>query len=325
MNTLALGGRAMPEVKYTLVTGGAGFLGSHLCKRLVNDGDNVLCVDNLYTGNLKNLKSLDGKNNFTFLNKNIFEYEKPELPIKRIFNLACPASPVNYQKDPLFTLRTCFEGSLNLLNIAKDYEIPIFQASTSEIYGDPLEHPQRISYWGNVNPIGIRSCYDEGKRVAETLFFDFHRTYNVDIKVARIFNTYGPYMDIDDGRVVSNFIVQALKNLPITIYGNGKQTRSFCYVDDLIDAFLLMMEDQSKPKQLYNVGNPKEFTVKDLAKKIIKLTNSKSELINLELPADDPVKRKPDITEIRSDLGWEPKISLDEGLMKSIQYFQKLL
>ena len=232
---------------------------------------------------------------------------------------------MHYQKDPIFTLRTCFEGSLNLLNIAKDYEIPIFQASTSEIYGDPLEHPQRLSYWGNVNPIGIRSCYDEGKRVAETFFFDFHRNFNIDIKVARIFNTYGPYMDINDGRVVSNFIVQALKNLPITIYGDGNQTRSFCFVSDLIDAFLLMMEDQTRPRQLYNVGNPVEFTVKDLAKKIIKLTNSKSEIINLELPADDPVKRKPDITEIRSDLGWEPQIDLEAGLLKSIKYFQKLL
>jgi len=315
----------MSEVRYTLVAGGAGFLGSHLCKRLVDEGDSVLCVDNLYTGSLKNLKNLEGIDNFIFLKENIIEHIRSELPIKRIFNLACPASPANYQKDPIFTLRTCFEGSLNLLNIAKDLKIPIFQASTSEIYGDPLEHPQRISYWGNVNPIGIRSCYDEGKRVAETLFFDFHRTFNVDIKVARIFNTYGPYMDINDGRVVSNFIVQALNNLPITVYGDGNQTRSFCYVDDLIDAFLLMMEDQGKPKQLYNVGNPEEFTVKELAKKIIKLTNSKSEIINLELPADDPVKRKPDITEIRSDLGWEPKIGLEEGLGKSIKYFQKLL
>ena len=315
----------MPKDKYTLVTGGAGFLGSHLCRRLVNEGDNVLCIDNLYTGSLKNIRDLEGKNNFIFINENISEYKSSELSIKRIFNLACPASPINYQKDALFTLRTCFEGSLNLLNIAKDYEIPIFQASTSEIYGDPLEHPQKISYWGNVNPIGIRSCYDEGKRVAETLFFDFHRTFDVDIKVARIFNTYGPYMDINDGRVVSNFIVQALKNLPLTIYGDGTQTRSFCYVNDLIDAFVLMMDDQSQPSQLYNVGNPDEFTVKDLAKKIIKLTNSKSEIINLELPADDPIKRKPDITEIKADLGWEPKIGLEEGLSKSIEYFRNLL
>ena len=315
----------MPKDKYTLVTGGAGFLGSHLCRRLVNEGDNVLCIDNLYTGSLKNIRDLEGKNNFIFINENITEYKSSELSIKRIFNLACPASPINYQKDPLFTLRTCFEGSLNLLNIAKDCEIPIFQASTSEIYGDPLEHPQKISYWGNVNPIGIRSCYDEGKRVAETLFFDFHRTFDVDIKVARIFNTYGPYMDINDGRVVSNFIIQALKNLPLTIYGDGSQTRSFCYVNDLIDAFVLMMDDQSQPSQLYNVGNPDEFTVKDLAKKIIKLTNSKSEIINLELPADDPIKRKPDITEIKADLGWEPKIGLEEGLSKSIKYFRNLI
>ena len=311
--------------KYTLVTGGAGFLGSHLCKRLVHSGENVLCLDNLYTGSLKNLKSLEGRNNFIFLKENIIDYKKPDLPIKRIFNLACPASPANYQKDPIFTLSTCFEGSLNLLNIAKENEIPIFQASTSEIYGDPLEHPQKISYWGNVNPIGIRSCYDEGKRVAETLFFDFHRTFSVNIKVARIFNTYGPYMDIDDGRVVSNFIVQALKNLPITIYGDGNQTRSFCYVSDLIDAFLLMMEDSIDPGKLYNVGNPEEFSVRDLAKKIIQLTNSKSEIINLELPADDPVKRKPDINEIKSDLGWEPKIGLEDGLLKSIKYFKKIL
>tara|TARA_B100000963_G_scaffold361806_1_gene399799 strand:+ start:2332 stop:3279 length:948 start_codon:yes stop_codon:yes gene_type:complete len=315
----------MSEIKYTLVTGGAGFLGSHLCKRLVDKGDFVLCIDNLYTGSLKNLKSLEKKNNFKFINENIVEYKRSELPIKRIFNLACPASPTNYQKDPIFTLRTCFEGSLNLLNIAKDFEIPIFQASTSEIYGDPLEHPQSISYWGNVNPIGIRSCYDEGKRVAETLFFDFHRNFNIDIKVARIFNTYGPFMDINDGRVVSNFIVQALKNLPITIYGDGNQTRSFCHVNDLIDAFLLIMDDQRNSSQLYNVGNPDEFTVKDLAKKIIKLTNSKSEIIHLELPADDPIKRKPDITQIKSDLGWEPKIGLEEGLSNSIKYFQKLL
>ncbi len=315
----------MSEAEYTLVAGGAGFLGSHLCKRLVDEGDNVLCIDNLCTGSLKNLKKLEGANNFIFLKENIIEGTRSKLPIKRIFNLACPASPVNYQKDPIFTLRTCFEGTLNLLNIAKDYEIPIFQASTSEIYGDPLEHPQKISYWGNVNPIGIRSCYDEGKRVAETLFFDFHRKFNVDIKVARIFNTYGPYMDVNDGRVVSNFIIQALKNLPITIYGDGNQTRSFCYVSDLIDAFLLMMEDQTKSRQLYNVGNPDEYTVKDLAQKVIKLTNSKSEIINLELPADDPIKRKPDITEIRSDLGWKPEIKLEEGLLRSIKYFQKLL
>ncbi len=315
----------MPKDKYTLVTGGAGFLGSHLCRRLVDEGDHVICIDNLYTGSLKNIRDLEGKNNFIFINENISEYKSSELSIKRIFNLACPASPINYQKDPLFTLKTCFEGSLNLLNIAKDYEIPIFQASTSEIYGDPLEHPQKISYWGNVNPIGIRSCYDEGKRVAETLFFDFHRTFDTDIKVARIFNTYGPYMDVNDGRVVSNFIVQALKNLPLTIYGDGTQTRSFCYVSDLIDAFVLMMNDQSQPSQLYNVGNPDEFTVKDLAKKIIKLTNSKSEIINLELPADDPIKRKPDITEIKADLGWEPKIGLEEGLSKSIKYFRNLI
>ena len=315
----------MSKAEYTLVAGGAGFLGSHLCKRLVDEGDKVLCIDNLYTGSLKNLKKLEGTNNFIFLKENIIEVTRSKLPIKKIFNLACAASPVNYQKDPIFTLRTCFEGSLNLLNIAKNYGIPIFQASTSEIYGDPLEHPQKISYWGNVNPIGIRSCYDEGKRVAETLFFDFHRKFNLEIKVARIFNTYGPYMDINDGRVVSNFIIQALQNLPLTIYGDGNQTRSFCYVSDLIDAFLLMMEDQTKSRQLYNVGNPDEFTINDLAKKIIKLTDSKSEIINLDLPADDPIKRKPDIAEIKSDLGWEPKIGLEEGLLQSIKYFQKLL
>ena len=315
----------MSDKSYTVVAGGAGFLGSLLCKRLVYRGDYVLCVDNLYTGKKSTVSDLNDLENFEFLEKDITEPLKIDLPIQNIFNLACPASPFHYQKDPIYTLRVCFEGSLNLLNLAKDNHVSIFHASTSEIYGDPLVHPQTISYWGNVNPIGIRSCYDEGKRVAETLFFDFYRTLGIDIKVARIFNTYVPYMNVDDGRVVSNFITQALQEKPITIYGDGSQTRSFCYVDDLITVFILMMDSKPGLTGPYNTGNPSELTIKALAEKIIKLTGSKSDIIYLPFPRDDPVQRKPDISSTIEDLGWKPKIELDEGLKKSIEYFETII
>jgi len=315
----------MSKTKYSLVAGGAGFLEAHLCKKLINKGEAVLCIDNLYTGNIKNLSNLKEEKDFIFLKANINDSIEIDLPIKQIFNLACPASPRHYQKDPIFTLRTCFNGSLNLLNLAKDLNIPIFHASTSEIYGNPLEHPQKVSYWGNVNPIGVRSCYDEGKRVAETLFFDFHRSFKTDVRVARIFNTYGPYMDIEDGRVVSNFIVQALKGKPLTVYGDGSQTRSFCYVDDLVTGIILLMENRRKLNGPFNLGNPNEFSVKELAEEIIKLTNSNSEIHYSSLPEDDPTMRNPDISETISNLGWKPQIELKEGLKKTTKYFKTVL
>ena len=262
---------------------------------------------------------------FIFLNQDIVDEININLPINGIYNLACPASPVHYQKDPIYTLRVCFEGALNLLKLANNLSVPIFQASTSEIYGDPLQHPQKIDYWGNVNPIGIRSCYDEGKRVAETLFFDYQRVFDTDIRVGRIFNTYGPNMDIDDGRVVSNFIVQALEGKPITIYGDGGQSRSFCYVDDLIEAFILMMSNGKKLSGPYNLGNPKEFTVKDLAEKVIEMTDSSSEIVYLDLPSDDPTRRKPDILNTEKDLSWNPKVELEEGLELTIKYFRNII
>ena len=305
-----------------LVTGGAGFLGSHLCERLLNDGHEVICLDNYFTGRLANIAHLRDNKNFEVIRHDVTE--PILLEVDRIFNLACPASPVHYQHNPVKTIKTSVMGAINMLGMAKRVHARILQASTSEIYGDPVVHPQQEDYWGNVNPIGIRSCYDEGKRVAETLFMDYHRQNKVDIRIVRIFNTYGPRMLPNDGRVVSNFIVQALKGEPITIYGDGTQTRSFCYVDDLIEAFVKMMEQESIIGPV-NVGNPGEFTMLDLANEVLSLTGSASPIIYKELPGDDPKMRKPDISLAKSQLNWEPKIPLQEGLKKTIAYFENLL
>lgn len=304
-----------------LVTGGAGFLGSHLCDKLIAAGHDVLCVDNLFTGSKDNIRHLLDHPHFEFMRHDIMEPLFVE--VDQIYNLACPASPPHYQFDPIKTAKTCFLGALNMLGLAKRCKARILQASTSEVYGDPAVHPQPETYRGNVNPIGIRSCYDEGKRIAETLFFDYHRQHNVDIRVIRIFNTYGPRMNPDDGRVVSNFIMQALHNDDITIYGDGRQTRSFCYVDDLIDGMYRMMntEDFTGP---VNLGNPGEFTMLELAEKVIAKTNSKSRITFKSLPADDPTQRKPVITLAKEKLGWEPTIELDDGLEKTIAYFRGL-
>jgi UDP-glucuronate decarboxylase len=308
--------------KRILVTGGAGFLGSHLIDRLLAQGHEVVCADNLFTGNKRNIAHLHGHPGFEFLRHDVtFPLY---IEVDEIWNLACPASPVHYQHDPVQTTKTSVHGAINMLGLAKRVGARIFQASTSEVYGDPSVHPQREEYWGNVNPIGIRSCYDEGKRCAETLFFDYHRQHKVDIKVARIFNTYGPRMHPNDGRVVSNFIVQALKGEPITIYGDGQQTRSFCFVDDLVEGFLRFMQapDLTGP---VNLGNPNEFTIRELAEKVIELTGSRSQLVNRPLPQDDPTQRQPDITLARERLGWEPKVQLEEGLRRTVEYFDKLL
>lgn len=306
--------------KTILVTGGAGFLGSHLCDRLLQDGNSVICVDNLMTGDLKNVSHLINSADFEFIRHDV---STPlTLNVDQIYNLACPASPKHYQRDPIMTFRTNVLGAMNMLELARDTGAKILQASTSEVYGDPAVHPQVESYWGNVNPIGIRSCYDEGKRSAETLFFDYFRQHHVDIKVVRIFNTYGPRMSVDDGRVVSNFIVQSLRQDDITIYGNGMQTRSFCYVDDLITAMICMMGSDASVTGPVNIGNPFEFTVTDLAKQIIAITGSKSKLVYMPLPADDPKQRNPDITLAGSALNWIPSIHLHEGLLKTIKYFQ---
>ena len=305
-----------------LVTGGAGFLGSHLCERLLKDGHEVISLDNYFTGRLSNISHLRDNKSFEVIRHDVTE--PILLEVDRIFNLACPASPVHYQHDPVKTIKTSVMGAINMLGMAKRVHARILQASTSEVYGDPAVHPQKEEYWGNVNPIGIRSCYDEGKRVAETLFMDYHRQNNVDIRIVRIFNTYGPRMLPNDGRVVSNFIVQALKGEPITIYGDGSQTRSFCYVDDLIECFIRMM-NQEKIVGPVNAGNPSEFTMIELANEVLSLTGSKSPIVYKDLPGDDPKKRKPDITLARSVLDWEPKISLQEGLSKTIAYFDNLL
>ena len=304
-----------------LVTGGAGFLGSHLCDKLIEEGYDVLCVDNLFTGNKENIRHLLNHPHFEFMRHDITEPLFVE--VDQIYNLACPASPPHYQFDPIKTAKTCFLGALNILGLAKRCKARILQASTSEVYGDPAVHPQPETYRGNVNPIGIRSCYDEGKRIAETLFFDYHRQHNVDIRVIRIFNTYGPRMNPDDGRVVSNFIMQALHNEDITIYGDGRQTRSFCYVDDLIDGMYRMMntEDFTGP---VNLGNPGEFTMLELAEKVIAKTKSKSKITFKPLPSDDPTQRKPVITLAKEKLGWEPTVALDDGLEKTIAYFRSL-
>jgi UDP-glucuronate decarboxylase len=307
----------------TLVTGGAGFLGSHLCERLLAEGHDVICLDNFFTGSKDNVAHLLGNPHFELMRHDVTFPLYVE--VDQIYNLACPASPVHYQHDPVQTTKTSVHGAINMLGLAKRTKARIFQASTSEVYGDPEVHPQPESYWGRVNPIGIRSCYDEGKRCAETLFFDYHRQHNLDIKVARIFNTYGPRMHPNDGRVVSNFIVQALKGENITIYGDGQQTRSFCYVDDLIEGFLRLMGTAPGFTGPVNLGNPGEFTMLELAEKVLQIVGGHSKLVFQPLPADDPKQRKPDIALARSQLGWEPQVQLDEGLKKTVDYFAKLL
>jgi len=306
-----------------LVTGGAGFLGSHLCERLLADGHEVLCLDNYFTGSKQNVERLLGDARFELVRHDVTIPLYVE--VDQIFNLACPASPIHYQHDPVSTTKTSVHGAINMLGLAKRLKARILQASTSEVYGDPQVHPQREDYWGHVNPIGLRSCYDEGKRCAETLFFDYHRQVGLEIKVARIFNTYGPRMDPNDGRVVSNFIVQALTGQPITIYGDGEQTRSFCYVDDLIDGLVRLMNSPSDLVGPVNLGNPAEFTMIELADLVIKLTGSKSELRHEVLPSDDPVRRCPDIGLARERLAWEPSVPLAEGLGKTIAFFEELL
>ena len=305
-----------------LVTGGAGFLGSHLCERLLNDGHEVICLDNYFTGRMANVAHLRDNRNFELIRHDVTE--PILLEVDRIFNLACPASPIHYQFNPVKTIKTSVMGAINMLGLAKRVYARILQASTSEVYGDPAVHPQTEDYWGNVNPIGIRSCYDEGKRVAETLFMDYHRQNNVDIRIVRIFNTYGPRMLPNDGRVVSNFIVQALNGEDLTIYGDGSQTRSFCYVDDLIEGFVRMM-NQDKIIGPVNIGNPGEFTMLELAKEVLDLTGSKSKIVYKPLPGDDPKMRRPDISIAKEALGWEPTIPLRKGLEKTIVYFDNLL
>jgi UDP-glucuronate decarboxylase len=311
------------QAKRILVTGGAGFLGSHLCKALLEQGHDVICADNLFTGAKDNILALYDYRRFEFLRHDVTFPLFVE--VDEIYNLACPASPVHYQHDPVQTVKTSVQGAVNLLGLAKRVGAKIMQASTSEVYGDPKQHPQHESYWGHVNPIGMRSCYDEGKRCAETLFFDYHRQNKVRIKVARIFNTYGPHMHPNDGRVVSNFIVQALQNQPITIYGEGQQTRSFCYVSDLIRGFLSLMNSPDSFVGPVNLGNPGEFTIRQLAEEVIALTGSRSELVFKPLPSDDPVQRCPDITLAREALDWQPMVPLREGLQKTIAYFDNLL
>lgn len=306
-----------------LVTGGAGFLGSHLCERLIKDGADVLCLDNFFTGTKKNVAHLLGNPSFEFMRHDVTFPLYVE--VDQIYNLACPASPVHYQHDPVQTTKTSVHGAINMLGLAKRTKARIFQASTSEVYGDPEVHPQQESYWGRVNPIGPRSCYDEGKRCAETLFFDYHRQHNLDIKVVRIFNTYGPRMHPNDGRVVSNFIVQALKGEDITIYGDGQQTRSFCYVDDMIEGFVRMMNSEDGLTGPVNMGNPGEYTMLELAEQVLKAVGGKSKLAFHPLPTDDPKQRQPDISEAKAHLDWEPKVALADGLKETVAYFRDLL
>ncbi|MEI8087474.1 MAG: UDP-glucuronic acid decarboxylase family protein [Paludibacter sp.] len=306
-----------------MVTGGAGFLGSHLCDRLLKDGHDILCVDNFYTGSKVNISHLHSNLNFELLRHDVTFPLYVE--VDQIYNLACPASPIHYQRDPVQTTKTSVHGAINLLGLAKRLKARIFQASTSEVYGDPVIHPQPECYWGKVNPIGPRSCYDEGKRCAETLFFDYHRQHNLDIKVVRLFNTYGPRMHPNDGRVVSNFIVQAIRNVDITIYGSGEQTRSFCYVDDMIEGFVRMMGTEPGFTGPVNLGNPGEFTMLELAEKVLKLVGSKSKLVYLSLPVDDPKQRKPDISLAQEKLLWLPTVDLDDGLKETVCYFRTLL
>jgi UDP-glucuronate decarboxylase len=311
------------DSKRILVTGGAGFLGSHLCDRLIEQGHEVLCADNLFTGSRRNVAHLLGHPRFEFLRHDVTFPLFVE--VDQIYNLACPASPIHYQHDPVQTTKTSVHGAINMLGLAKRLKCRIFQASTSEVYGDPTVHPQTEEYWGNVNPIGFRSCYDEGKRCAETLFFDYHRQHKLQIKVVRIFNTYGPRMHPNDGRVVSNFIVQALKGEDITVYGDGEQTRSFCYVDDLIEGFLRMMATGPDVTGPINLGNPGEFTIRQLAEHVIRLTGSRSKIVQRPLPQDDPRQRRPDITRAGEVLGWKPTVPLEQGLERTIAYFDKLL
>ena len=306
-----------------LVTGGSGFIGSHLCEKLLKKGHDVICVDNFYTGQKTNIAHLLNDTRFEIIRHDItFPIY---LEVDQIYNLACPASPIHYQYDPVQTTKTNVHGAINILGMAKRLNARVFQASTSEIYGDPVQHPQKESYWGNVNPIGPRSCYDEGKRCAETLFFDYHRQHNVDIKVGRIFNTYGPNMRPDDGRVISNFIVQALKGKNITIYGDGKQTRSFCYIDDLIEGMIKFMDTKSGYTGPINLGNPKEYSILEIAKAIINIVGSSSSVIFTKLPQDNPRKRKPSIDLAKKNLDWIPKVSLEKGLIKTIEYFKKII
>lgn len=309
--------------KRVLVTGGAGFLGSHLIDRLIDQGDEVLCVDNLFTGAKANVAHLLGHPRFEFMRHDICFPLFVE--VDRIYNLACPASPIHYQHDPVQTTKVSVNGAINMLGLAKRLGSPILQASTSEVYGDPVEHPQTESYWGNVNPIGLRSCYDEGKRCAETLFFDYHRQHRLQIKVARIFNTYGPRMHPADGRVVSNFIMQALRGEDITLYGDGGQTRSFCYVDDLVQGLMKLMDSSDAFTGPVNIGNPVEFTIRELAELVLELTGSRSKLVQRPLPSDDPTQRRPNIDLARRELGWEPAVPLREGLAPTIEYFRQLV
>ena len=310
-------------MKKILVTGGAGFIGAHLCEKLLDLGNDVICLDNFFTGNKTNVEKLIGNKYFKILQHDITS--PVFIEVDHIYNLACPASPLHYQTDPVQTTKTSVHGAINMLDLAKRTKARILQASTSEVYGDPEIHPQKENYWGRVNPIGIRSCYDEGKRCAETLFFDYYRQYNVEIKVARIFNTYGPNMQLQDGRVVSNFIIQALKNENITIFGTGTQSRSFCYVDDVVDALIKLMDSRENLTGPVNIGNPDEITILELAEKILHLTGSKSKLEYKPLPPDDPQKRQPVIDLAGKELGWQPEIQLKEGLKKTINYFKEVL
>ena len=309
--------------KQILITGGAGFIGSHLCENLLEDGSNVLCVDNFFTGDKRNISHLLENHRFELMRHDVTFPLYVE--VNQIYNMACPASPIHYQYDPVQTTKTSVHGAINMLGLAKRLEARIFQASTSEVYGDPTQHPQKETYWGNVNPIGPRSCYDEGKRCAETLFFDYYRQHNLDIKVGRIFNTYGPRMKPDDGRVVSNFIVQALSGENLTIFGKGDQTRSFCYIEDLASAIISFMKTKKGFTGPINLGNPDEYSILEIAEKVIELTGSKSKIIHQPLPEDDPKQRQPDITLAKSKLNWEPQIPLVVGLNKTIEYFNKLL
>ena len=309
--------------KKILVTGGGGFLGSHLCEKLLNEGHEVICLDNFFTGTKQNILGLMSNPRFELLRHDVTV--PLYIEVDQIYNLACPASPIHYQHDPVQTTKTCVHGAINMLGLAKRTGAKILQASTSEVYGDPEVHPQVESYWGRVNPIGIRSCYDEGKRCAETLFLDYYRQHDLRIKIARIFNTYGPKMHANDGRVVSNFVVQALKGEDITIYGNGEQTRSFCYVDEMVDAFVRLMNTEDDFIGPVNLGNPGEFTIRELAEKTLQMTGSSSKLINMPLPQDDPTQRQPDISLAKEKLGWEPVIKLDQGLGKTIDYFKSVV
>jgi UDP-glucuronate decarboxylase len=315
--------RTYDSRKRILVTGGAGFLGSHLCDRLLDAGHEVLCLDNMYTGTKRNIDHLHANPRFEFMRHDVCFPVYVE--VDEIYNLACPASPVHYQHDPVQTTKTCVHGAINMLGLAKRLRCRILQASTSEVYGDPSVHPQTEDYWGHVNPIGIRSCYDEGKRCAETLFFDYHRQHGLEIKVARIFNTYGPRMHPADGRVVSNFVVQALKGEPITIFGDGQQTRSFCYVEDLVDGLIRLMESPAEITGPVNIGNPNEFSMRELADAVLAQVDTPSTIVQMPLPADDPKQRKPDITTARTKLGWEPRVQLREGLTSTISYFRNLV